>query len=110
MLHAFAAHLLANFGQETNANFALVRHHAHFDECVGRQRKINFVQNGRRQPVLTHHHHRIEMVRGGAQGAAGAGGEGGGSGSHLGFLFFGEYSLDYLALRPVQAGAYDLKA
>jgi len=88
MLHAFAAHLLANFVEESDANFALVGHHAHFDQRMRRQCEVNLVQDGRRQPMLTDHHHRIEMVRSSAQGAAGTGGKGGGGGSHLGISFF----------------------
>ena len=81
MLHAFAAHLLANFVEEGNAGFALVRHHAHLDQRMRRERKVNLVQHCRSESVLTDHHHRIEMVRSSAQRAAGAGGQGGG-GSH----------------------------
>ncbi len=88
MLHAFAAHLFANFVQESDANFALVGHHANFDQRVCREREVNFVQYSGRESVLADHHHRIEMVRGGAQRAAGAGGEGGGGGSHLGISSF----------------------
>lgn len=88
MLHAFAAHLFANFVQESNTDFALVGHDTHLDERMGCECKINLVQDGGCQPVLTDHHHRIEMVRGSAQGAAGAGGEGGGGGSHLGISCF----------------------
>ena len=74
MLHAFAAHLLANFVQKSHADIALVGHDTHFDQGMRRECKVDFVQNGGRQPVLADHHHRIEMVRSGAQSAAGAGG------------------------------------
>ncbi len=88
MLHAFAAHLFANFVQKSNANFTLIGHDAHFDQRMCRECEIDFVQDGGRQPMLTNHHHRIEMMRGSAQGAAGAGGKGGGGGSHLGISCF----------------------
>ena len=83
MLDAFTTHFLADFVQETHADFAFVRHHAYFDQRMRREREVNLVQHGGRQAMLTDHHHRIEMMRGSAQGAAGAGGKGGG-GSHLG--------------------------
>ena len=82
MLHAFTAQLFANFMEKTDADFALVRHDTNLDQRMGRQCEVNLVQDGGRQPVLTDHHHRIEVMRSGAQSAAGAGGKGGG-GSHL---------------------------
>lgn len=74
MLHALAAHLFANFIEESNADFPLVGHHAHFDQRMRSKRKVDLVQHGGREPMLTDHHHRIEMMRSGAQSAAGAGG------------------------------------
>lgn len=72
MLHALAAHLLADFVEETHADFALVGHHTHLDQRMGGEREVNLVQDGRRESVLTDHHHRIKMMRGSAQSASGA--------------------------------------
>jgi hypothetical protein len=99
MLDAFAAHLLADFGQIGFARLAFVGLHAHFDQRMRRQCQIDFVQNGGRNPVLTDHDHRVKMMCGGAQGAAGAGGEGG-VGGHRGLSFSSDMSLIISRLAP----------
>ena len=90
MLHAFAAQFFANFSEIAVANFALVAAGTHFDQRVRSQRKVDFVQYGRRQAVLAHHDDRVEMMRSGAQRAAGARGEGGnfGGGCHQRVFLF----------------------
>ena len=94
MLHAFACEFFANFRKVAVANFALIAPGAHFDQRMCGEGQIDFVQHSGCEPVLAHHHDRVEVVRGSTQRAAGAGGEGGsrGRGHGVAFLFFGNFA------------------
>jgi len=73
VLYRRRADRFANVGQHRVARIPIVTEHADFDELVGRQIDVDFVQHGRGQPMLPYADDGAEVVRLGAQCAALAG-------------------------------------
>jgi hypothetical protein len=69
VLHAFAGKFAANLGEKRFAHFAVIGKDTHFDECVGCQRQIDFVQYRGRESFVSDHHNGVKVMRRSAQGA-----------------------------------------
>ena len=75
MLHGRTGEPRADAGKQALPFRAVVAEDPYFDQLMGRQCDIDFMQNRRRKPVLTHRNDGMEMMRFGTQRAALAGGE-----------------------------------
>ena len=75
MLHRRGIHLRADAQQQRVAVRAHVAEDTDLDELVRRERDVDLVQHGGRQPMLADDHDRMQRVGPGAQRAAFGGGE-----------------------------------
>lgn len=75
MLNRCAIQLAADFRQKGFAIGTFNAVELDLDQLVGIECAIDFLQDGRRQPVLANAGHRVKGMGGGAQGATLGGGQ-----------------------------------
>jgi len=69
VLHRRGFEALGDLGKECLALLPVVDEHAHLDEAVRVERQVDFGQDRRREAVVPDRHHRVQVVRLGAERA-----------------------------------------